>query len=109
MGSAIDGPRDGSTSAEGGPEPRAATRRRYFSAEHGEHGEDRTGAAPKGCPQGKVDAARPCPAIDLKISRRAFVGGGVAARVPLPPLARAVRNPVAHPGGMEGRGWELKP
>jgi hypothetical protein len=38
------GLRDGSTSTQGGPEPRAATRR-PLGAEHGEHGEDRTGVA----------------------------------------------------------------
>jgi len=46
MGSGNAGLRDGSTSAQGGPEPRAATRRRFFSAEHGEHGEDRTERPP---------------------------------------------------------------
>ena len=41
MGSGNAGLRDGSTSAQGGPEPRAAARRAH-AAEHGEHGEDRT-------------------------------------------------------------------
>ena len=45
MGSGNAGPRDRSTPAEGGPEPRGATRRLFLATEHGEHGEDRTGAA----------------------------------------------------------------
>ena len=56
-------------------QPRAG----LLQAEHGEHGEDRTGAAALlgAGAEGGVEPARPCPALHLKISRRAFqVGGG---------------------------------
>ena len=53
-----------------GPEPRGATRRRYFSAEHGEHGEDPP-----------FDTARPWAGIRMEEQRRlssllAFAGLG---------------------------------
>ena len=54
----------------GGPEPRAATRRCRFGAEHGEHGEDRSGAAARlrGA-EGGVEPARRRPALQWEISR----------------------------------------
>jgi hypothetical protein len=53
-----------------GPEPRGATRRRFFSAEHGEHGEDPP-----------FDTARPWAGIRMEEQRRlssllAFIGLG---------------------------------
>jgi len=68
-----DGPRDGSTSAEGGPEPRAATCRRLFAPSMASMA--RTGLErprPSRGAEGGVDPARTRPALHSNVSRRAI-------------------------------------
>ena len=76
------GLRDGSTSAEGGPEPRAATRRRFLAPSMASMA--RTGLErPRSGAEGGVEPARPCPALHWAFSRRAISGGfqvGAASR-----------------------------
>jgi hypothetical protein len=86
MSSGKAGLRDGSTSAQRGPEPRAATRRRLFAPSMASMA--RTGPErPRSGAEGGVELGTTFPALDLKISRRAFSGEG------LPPVrGRAVRR-----------------
>jgi hypothetical protein len=113
-GAAHDGPRDGSTSAAGGPEPRAVTRRPFFTAEHGEHGEDRTRAAARwrGA-EGGVDPARPWPGVIMKKQwrrsasvRTAWLSGSVGPGKQSAPILLPAQRGAGRELEGEGRGGE---
>src|SRR5258708_10757019 len=87
-GAAHAGLRAGSTSAAGGPEPRAVTRRPFFTDEHGE---DRTRAAARwrGA-EGGVDPARPSPVVTMKRQWRWFASQDGVDTTVVSPAAKSV-------------------